>query len=137
MEYKDLLTIIVTILLVVGGWAAVHFLSLRREIEQKKREIRVQYLKDAYIKLAEAVDRGSIVDNIKDIQESFNVIQIFGDESQIELIGNFIEEATAGGSPSIDELLKELRNEIRQHIGLEPIDGYRWHIRLDKEETLH
>ena len=132
MEYKDLLTIAVTILLAVGGWAVAHFLSQRREIKQKKREVQVQYLKDAYIKLAEAVDKGSLEDNIKDIQESFNVIQIFGDESQIELIGKFIEEATAGRSPSIDELLKELRNEIRQQIGLKPIDGYRWHIRLDK-----
>ena len=134
MATKEILTLSITILLAVASWTVVHLLSRRREIEQKKRELRVKYLRDAYLKLANVADRGNLQQNIEDIQDAFNDIQLFGEEAQIGLIGQFIEEAKSGGSPSINELFKELRNEIRQHIGLKSIDAYRWSIRIDGED---
>lgn len=118
----------------MASWTAAHWLTRKRQIEQKKRELRVKYLRDAYLKLAKVADRGSLQQSIEDIQDAFNDIQLFGEEHQIELIGQFIEEARAGGSPSINELLKELRNEIRRHIGLKSIPYYRWSIRIGPDD---
>lgn len=132
---KDIITLSVTILLAVGGWLIGHWLTARREIEQKKREIRVVHLREAYLKLANLADRGSLPEDIHDVQDAFNDIQIFGEERQIGLMATFIQELNEGKSPQINELLKELRNEIRQHIGLKSIDDYRWHIRIDKNQA--
>lgn len=134
MPLKDILVILIPVLLTLSGWIVVHMLSRKREIEQKKREIRVKYLREAYLKLATVADRGSLQQNLHDIQDAFNDIQILGEESQIELIGKFIEEVNSGKSPAINELLKQLRNEIREHIGLEALDDYRWYIRIDEQD---
>jgi len=133
MPTKEIITLSATILLAVSGWLIGHFLTAKRDIEQKKREIRVVHLREAYLKLANLADHGSLPEDIHDVQDAFNDIQIFGEEKQIELIAAFIQELNEGKSPSINELLKELRNEIRQHIGLKPIDEYRWHIRAEKK----
>ncbi len=132
MEFKDILPLAITVFVAVAGWLAAHWLTSRRAIEQKKRELRVRHLRRAYLKLANVADRGSLQGNIFDIQDSFNDIQLFGQETQIALIGRFVEEAGRGESPRLDELLKELRNELRGHIGLAPIEGYRWFLRLRK-----
>jgi hypothetical protein len=128
------LTLAVTILLALAGWVAAHLLTSRREMEQKKREFRVTHLRGAYLKLANVADRGSLQDNVADVQDAFNDIQLFGERAQIDMVGQFVERAKRGESPAIDELLRALRNEIRQHIGLAPIEGYRWWIRVSKRE---
>ena len=131
MEFKEIIALSVTILLAVAGWMVSHGLSVKREIEQKKREIRVQHLREAYLKLANVADTGDLETNILDIQRAFNDIQLFGELSQIDLIERIIRQVTEEGSAKIDDLLKELRNEIREHIGLKRIDEYRLYIRVE------
>ena len=131
MEFKEILALSVTVLLAVAGWMVSHGLSVKREIEQKKREIRVQHLREAYLKLANVADTGNLQANIVDIQQAFNDIQLFGELSQIDLIECIIRQVTEEGSARIDDLLKELRNEIREHIGLKRIDDYRLYIRVE------
>ncbi len=131
MEFKEIIALSVTILLAVAGWMVSHGLSVKREIEQKKREIRVQHLREAYLKLANVADTGDLETNILDIQRAFNDIQLFGELSQIHLIERIIRQVTEEGSAKSDDLLKELRNEIREHIGLKRIDEYRLYIRVE------
>jgi len=131
LEFKEILALSVTVLLAVAGWMVSHGLSVKREIEQKKREIRVQHLREAYLKLANVADTGNLQANIVDIQQAFNDIQLFGELSEIHLIECIIRQVTEEGSARIDDLLKELRNEIREHIGLKRIDDYRLYIRVE------
>lgn len=129
METGEIIGAIVAIGIAVFGWAVTHWLSSKREIEQKKREIRVKYLRESYLKIAKLFDRGEYPRDIADLQDAFNDIQLFGEEQQVDLVGEIITGLTTGGDGDFNELLKQLRNEIRSHIGLQPLDSFRWYIR--------
>ncbi|NMH59539.1 hypothetical protein [Alteromonas ponticola] len=129
MEIKDIIALIVSVTIAVAGWVAAHWLSTRREIEQKKREYRVKHLRDAYIKIANLCDRGEYPRDIHDLQDAFNDIQLFGNEAQITLVGEIITNLTTQKPGDFNELLKQLRNEIREHIGLNSLNSFRWYIR--------
>lgn len=135
MELRDSLPLIITLLLGVGGWIVAHWQSSRRDIEEKKREIRVTHLRDAYLKLANVADRGNLVSNLHDVQDAFNDIQLFGTLEDIAEIERFIDVLNKGKSPSINDLLRRLRNEIRRHIGLDGIDDFRLSIRAERTES--
>jgi hypothetical protein len=135
MELKDSLPLIVTLLLGVGGWIVAHWQSARRDIEEKKREIRVEHLRHAYLKLANVADRGNLASNLHDVQDAFNDIQLFGTLEDIAEIERFIDVLNEGKSPSINDLLRRLRNEIRRHIGLHGIDEFRLSIRVERAES--
>lgn len=129
MELKDVFSLSIPAAIAVAGWIAGHLLSSRREIEQKKREFRVKHLRDAYIKIANLCDRGHLPEDIADLQDALNDIQLFGEEGQIALVGEVVKALSSGGSADFNELLKQLRNEIRVHIGLAPLASLRWYLR--------
>ena len=129
MEIKDLITIITSVFIAVSGWVVAHWLSTRREVEQKKREFRVKYLREAYLKIANLCDRGEFPRDLADLQDAFNDIQLFGEEAQIDLVAKIIIGYNETKSMKFDELLKQLRNEIRGHIGLNSLTSTRWYIR--------
>ena len=134
-ETIAIITICITVVLGVGGWIVSHLLSNKREILQKRREIRVKYLREAYIKLADCADNGkTFAENIVQIQQSFNDIQLFGNESLDNLIAESINNLNTSGSLPLDDILRDLRNEIREHLKLNKIDGYRWHVRTVRKD---
>jgi uncharacterized protein YjaG (DUF416 family) len=52
-----LLSLIVTATLAITGWYVLHRLSLNRDEANKRRDLRVQYLLEAYRKLENASNR--------------------------------------------------------------------------------
>ncbi len=134
MDIESIIALIASVSIAVSGWVVAHWLSSRRELEQKKREIRVQYLREAYLKIANLCDRGEFPRDISDLQDALNDIQLFGEEKQIILIGETITQLIDNQTASFDELLKQLRNEIRRHIGLNPMESTRWYIRSGDEK---
>jgi hypothetical protein len=128
------ITIIVSAIIAVLGWIVVHFLSQKRQIEEKKREIRVKYLREAYQTLANIADHDLNPESLKSFQSALNDIQLFGSRSQITIVGDLVKSMTNKEPADLNELLKHLRNEIRTSIGLDGIDDYRWHVRIEWEE---
>ncbi len=129
MELKDTLTILATVAIAILGWVVAHWLTSKRELEQKKREFRVKHLRDAYLKIANLCDRGEFPRDIANLQDALNDIQLFGEEAQIALVGKVINSLTDNKTTDFNDLLKQLRNEIRSHIGLKPMQSTRWYIR--------
>ncbi len=129
MSITTIVTLAVTLIIAVGGWVVAHWLTSRREIEQKKRDIRVHYLREAYLAIANLCDRGKFPDDIAQLQDAFNDIQLFGDPHQVHMVGAIVTALDQGADGCFNELLRALRNEIRGHIGLGPIEEDRWHIR--------
>ncbi len=74
MALKEIIALAVTARLAVGGWLGGYRLSVKREIEQKKREIRMRHLREAYLALANVADNGNLQDNLLDIQAAYNDI---------------------------------------------------------------
>lgn len=135
MNTAQIITVLSSVTIAVLGWIIGHILTSRREIHQKRREIRIKHLREAYLNLAHIADSGGdIVKNISLLQASLNDIQLFGGNSQIKLLEKFISELNEIDSAQMNDLIKALRNEIRAHLKLSTINETRWHVRLEKSE---
>jgi len=135
MNTAQIITVLSSVTIAALGWIIGHILTSRREILQKRREIRIKHLREAYLNLAHISDSGGdIVKHITLLQSSLNDIQLFGGRSQMKLLEQFIDELNESDSAQLNDLIRELRNEIRAHLKLSKIDESRWYVRLEKSQ---
>ena len=132
MLATEVTTISITILLAVLGWIVAHVLSQKRNLKEKRREVRVTHLREAYLVLCDAADQGLSEKNISDVQHALNDIQLVADRKHYELIGRCVTDITERGSASLDELLTNLRDDIRADLDLPPMPGERWWLGISK-----
>lgn len=98
-----------------------HFLSKKRDLINKKKEMRIKYLITAWQLLERASNRQ---DNslIYDLEKAIADIQLFGSLEQIrlskELVSTFMKTRTADTSV----LLNELRNDLRKELDLDTVE---------------
>lgn len=113
-------------LLVVGvalvGWFVVHWLNVQRDQRNKKRELRIQYLIEAYRRLERSVDRPGRERKKEDFESAIADIQLFGTSEQIRLAVEVGEELVAQGTVSLKKLLPELRRDLREELDLQEVD---------------
>jgi hypothetical protein len=116
----------------VGGWFLAHWLGARREVSNKRREIRLKGLEAAYTRLAMAAQRDWTEDRKRDFEAFVAEIQLYGTPKQIELmtkiVGAFIRREPV---VSFDALLEELRNSLRKELRMEPVTGHLWWYRFE------
>jgi hypothetical protein len=129
MNCELLIPLLITTLVVIIGWYVVHFFTAKRDQENKKREIRVQYLIEAFRLLANASQRKPEPNSqyFRDMESAVADIQLLGTESQIESLNAFLKEFASKGSGSLDDLLSDLRNDLRHELKLPEIkEKVRW-----------
>ena len=135
MNTVQIITVLSSVAIAVTGWLVGHILTTRREINQKRREIRIKHLREAYLNLAHISDTGGdIVKHISLLQSSLNDVQLFGGSSQIKLLEQFINDLNENDTVQMNDLIRELRNEIRAHLKLSKIDETRWYVRVGNGE---
>jgi hypothetical protein len=118
----------------ITGLFIASYLTARRDTEAKKNEIVVNYLIDAYDKLANASWRLPEDDgNPKAVEEAVAKIQLLGSLEEVRLLNSFLEEFSKLQKPgerqraSLDPLLNALRDNLRQRLSLAPLNGnIRW-----------
>ena len=120
MDVDLLLPLLITTIVAMGGWFVVHRLSQNRERTNKRRDMRVQYLIDAWNILENASNRTDNL-HINDLEKAIASIQLFGSRKQIDLALKFADEFSKERSASLDKLLEDLRFDLREELGLEPI----------------
>ena len=116
-------------LLMIGGgllgWYKVHELNLVRDREYKKREIRVEYLLEAYRKLERNMDRpGRHRDSrgTREFESAIGDIQFLGTVKQIELVVDYLHRKEQGEEDApLNRLMKDLRTDLRNELGLEKV----------------
>ena len=108
---------------VVGGSVVAvfnHYFTKKRDIDNEKRKIRIQYLIEVYRRLLVAYNRSPISDELKlGFETAICDIQLFGTEKQIMILNNFIEKYKSNG-PYFDDyyiLLEDLRKSLRVELG--------------------
>ena len=120
----DYLKIIVTIALAVCGWVIAHWFTTKRDQLAKKREITVKYLIDAYRFLAaEASQRRLTKEQERRLEEIVADIQLFGSPEQIALVKSLTDNMVRKGTWEYDDLINNLRNDLRKQLGLAHIQG--------------
>lgn len=134
MNWRLLVPLLVTTVVAIAGWMAAHYFATRRDLKNKRREIRSEYLIRAYQRLEAGACRGSIeTSNFgKDFESAIADVQLFGTEDQVRMakdlafaIAEHRKEASTGS------LLLSLRDALRKELDLGIINELPIHFRLN------
>nr|VFJ91468.1 MAG: hypothetical protein BECKH772A_GA0070896_100326 [Candidatus Kentron sp. H]VFJ92610.1 MAG: hypothetical protein BECKH772B_GA0070898_1003129 [Candidatus Kentron sp. H]VFJ99337.1 MAG: hypothetical protein BECKH772C_GA0070978_100317 [Candidatus Kentron sp. H] len=134
MDWK-LLSLLGTVIVAFSGWFVVHVLNASRDRRNKRREIRVKYLIEAYRNLESASNRGPIHGTSFGSRSESAIadIQLLGTEGQIRMakeVATAIAEKHAN-SDVIRALLMSLRDELRKELDLGEINEKPIHLRFE------
>ncbi len=133
MNWQLLIPLLTTTAVAVVGWWIGHTLNTYRDRRNKRREIRVQYLIEAYRHLESGTCRGSIhaTEFAAPFESAIADIQLLGSMQQARMakelasaIANRHEGASAG------PLLMSLRDALREELDLGSINEEPVHFRL-------
>lgn len=116
-----LLPLLVTATVGVLGWFAVHRLTVSRDRANKRRDLRTQYLLEAYRRLERASHRSDIGPYARDLESAIADIHLFGSRRQVTLAQRFADQFAKTGAADLTELLESLRGELRRELGLEAV----------------
>lgn len=118
------------------SWGVLHYLSVRKDQKAKQRDMRIQFLLEAYRRLEAAANRPESGKEEQDRFESALAdIQLLGTKTQIEELMRFLEQwKSSEKNSSINPLLELLRTHLREELDLEKeIPG----IRIFRFENRH
>ena len=129
MNTDVLIPLLVTSLISIVSWGAIHFLSKQRDVLNKKKEIRIKYLIDTFRRLESASDRKVAIN--KDLESVMADIQLFGSKEQIKLAQKFISEMAQNQSSCTSYLLESLRDDLRRELMLDKISDKFLFLRIE------
>jgi hypothetical protein len=131
---EHILIALITVSAAIYGWFKVHRLNSERDRELKRREIITKHLIDAYRLLAnDIVHRDPSPETDLKLEMFITDLQLFGSDYQIKLTKKLTDDVVKGGYFSVNELLVDLRNSLREELNLSPIEGRVTWLRYDKK----
>lgn len=124
----------VTAAVVIVGWYVAHYLTGKRDQTNKRRDLRVQYLIEAYRRLESAGNRPLTQEVAPEFEKAVADVQLFGTRKQVELARTFALGFAKNGTHSLDPLLNELRQELRKELNLESVPANITYLRISHDE---
>jgi uncharacterized alpha/beta hydrolase family protein len=128
----ELWKILISIIIAVAGWVFAHYLTSKREAQNKRREIRVSFLIKAYQKLENAIHR-STEQVGSDLESVIADIQLFGSDGQIRLSKKIANDIAHDGSTDLEQLLNNIRCDLRKELRLSKTDDKIQYLRIIKK----
>ena len=125
MNWTLLIPLLITTTFGMLGWFAGHWLSTSRDRVNKKRDIRITFLLEAYRRLEAASHRKEITGTkyAVDFESAIADIQLLGTPEQILLVKEVVKGIhRRDPQANARQLLLSLRNELREHLDLKPLD---------------
>ncbi len=120
----DYYKIIVTISLAVLGWLVAHYFTAKRDVSNKRRELRLQYLIGAYQVLTNEIShRDPNPERSFKLENLLSDIQLYGSENQVDLAKQLATDVAAGIGFELEPLIKSLRDDLRKELHLSKISG--------------
>ena len=130
---KEHIGLILPLMVTVIGWFVGSWLTQRSKIKQERKDRMYSYLTDAYFCASEirANDFKSQDDLMRKLFKITQNVSLYGSKTQIELVADFFSEVglliQAGNkfdkSEELHDLVLELREDIRAHLGLRQLQG--------------
>jgi hypothetical protein len=128
MKIDQLVSIGITVLLSLLGWYIAYWTTVRRDRLSKKRDLRIQYLIDAYRRLESTANRNNAV--MDGLESAVADIQLFGSPEQVGLVREFAIKFAADGGASLEDLLESLRGDLRKELELGDAAARIVHLRI-------
>jgi len=107
--------------IVAVGWRVTHRFEMERSRAAKRRELKVQYLIDAFRQLEYVSNRPIGPITAPGFEKAIAGIQLFGTARQVELAQQFATGMAEHRMHSLDELLADLRQSLRVELDLERV----------------
>ena len=124
MNSHPLITLLIPTLVAVVSWFVGGWLSVRRDRANKRRDTRVSYLIEAYRRLEAGSNRAKPTPSSrKAIESAIADIQLFGSARQVAAAQEFARRMAEVSEASLDDLLLDLRDDLRKELQLEPVKG--------------
>jgi len=122
---------LMSILLAFAGWWIGYWTSLRRDRAAKKRDLRIEYLIEAYRHLEGASNRiHPSSENEKALESAIADIQLFGSKEQVALATEFARDFATHRGASLDDLLESLRSDLRKELDLGAVSANKVHLQI-------
>ena len=125
MEIYELLTILVTIFISLIGWVIAHRFTSRRDLENKKRETKIDLSIRAYESISLWMSEPDGGEPLKDLINTLILIQCFGSETQVENAKKALRSISENSNrvDGLGDLVSSLRDDFRTDIGLPTLKG--------------
>lgn len=115
-----LATIVATAALTMAGWVVIDWRTGLRDLENDRRERRIEQLVDSYVHLARAGQGRSLTDHeMQAAEDALTWIQALGTPEQIRVL----TELADAGDTDWTRLLDVIRKDLRAQYELPPVDG--------------
>ena len=126
---KDALNLLVPVIVALLGWYIVNAFDRERDLENKQREYRTEFLIEAYRSIEQASNRKPLHPSCaRNLEEAVGAIQLLGSQEAVDIIRDESKKMADKGSGDFTPLLKQLRKELREELALVE-------IKLKKEES--
>ena len=107
------------VLVAVLGWFAAHQFNVYRDRQNKRRDLRIQYLLEAYRRLEGVANRSKkSEEQALAFESAIADIQLLGSNEQIAALIRYIQRFTASEGAQVDEVLELLRADLRRELSL-------------------
>lgn len=126
-----LIPLLITTAVAIFGWYVAHGSNMRRDREAKRRELQLQFLIDAYRRLASVCNRPLSPESGRVLESAITDIQLFGTVIQVRLAQEFATIYSENGGASIQPLLNDLRDDLRRELDLEVTSGKLLGLRIE------
>jgi len=120
---------------IIGGYIA-HIFSAKRDRENKKREQRTNYLLEAFILISKSVNGRISDDSNNEIQKAIDLIQVFGNSSEIKLAQEFSEQLASSRNADIYPLLHQIRDDLREQLEMPKVKNKMIWLVISEEPKL-
>lgn len=116
---NEALKYLVPTVVAVLGWFVGHQFNAHRDRQNKRRELRIQFLLEAYRRLESAANReAKSEEQMLAFESAVADIQLLGSPEQVRATVNYLQQHATAGGAKIDEVLRILRRNLRKELGL-------------------
>ncbi|MCW3789580.1 hypothetical protein [Plebeiibacterium sediminum] len=110
--------LIITVAIPTIGWIVGYLLKQKNDIDNAKRNKRIDFLIKTYIKIENCIQRKPSQVG-KDLEDIVAEIQLMGNVQQVNLVKKFANDISEKNSADLEPLLISLRNDLRRELKLE------------------
>lgn len=121
---KDTLSLIVPVIVALVGWYIVNAFDRERDLENKQREYRTEFLIEAYRNIEQAANREQLHPSCaKNLEEATGAIQLLGSQEAVDIIRDISMKMADEEGGNFTPLLEQLREELREELALVEINS--------------
>jgi len=124
--------IIIPALVALVVVALTHLFTRHRDLEKERRQQRIDYLVTAFRALTKAVNHPRLYEVADELSQAIANIQLFGTPEQVRLAQKFATELGTNKTACMDDLLMQLRDNLRSELGADAVSGRVLWLHIEK-----